>query len=90
MFILYVFRSEAAKSDRYLVELTSKFHFALPMQPRDKPMDIDSSFHGTLQGEYAVRYLEKIGVAPTAENIRLVHQVWHCTRWLWVGDDTMH
>ena len=65
------------REDRYLLEVTSKFHFALPMRSREKPMDIGPAFHSALKSEYAVRYLEKIGVAPTPGNMRLVHKVRH-------------
>lgn len=60
------------REDRYMIEMTSRFHFAIPMRSREKPMEITSEHHPALESEYAVRYLEKIGVTPTPENMKLV------------------
>ena len=70
-----IFRSKkGAALDAYMNMNVQKYHFAIPLKPQDKPVDFPAEFHKTLKTEYAVRYLEQIGAAPTAENLRMVEK----------------
>lgn len=58
--------------DDYQARVSSTFRLAIPLHPQDKPQDFPPSFQHHLREEYAVRYLEKLGVTPTPETMRLV------------------
>jgi hypothetical protein len=54
--------------------MANKFYFSIPLKPQDKPVSFGDGFEKQYENEYAVRYLETIGVAPTPETLKMVHK----------------
>eukprot|EP00743_Colponemidia_sp_Colp-15_P003036 GILK01003282.1.p1 GENE.GILK01003282.1~~GILK01003282.1.p1 ORF type:complete len:754 (+),score=98.45 GILK01003282.1:60-2264(+) len=52
----------------------TSFHFVIPLKQQNKPVPLPDNFAHIIGEEYAVRYLESIGVRPTKQSINLVLQ----------------
>lgn len=50
----------------------SSIHFAIPLKPHDKPVQLPTDFQQVVKNEYATKYLERIGASATQENIKIV------------------
>lgn len=47
-------------------------HFTIPLKPQDKPANFPANFAHAVKEEYAIKYLQKLGAHPTAQNIAMV------------------
>jgi hypothetical protein len=47
---------------------------AIPLKPREKPVDLPQDYQRSLRNELDVRYLESIGAAPSKANIAMVRR----------------
>ena len=48
------------------------FSFSVPLKPQDKPVDFSKSFKKLMHDEFLNRYLEMLGVTPTATTLSMV------------------
>jgi hypothetical protein len=53
-------------------EIASRFQFSFPLKPQSKAVALAPDLTKVVQPEVAVRYLENIGVTPSASNLKLV------------------
>ena len=62
-------------ASRMSASAPSRSHkIAIPLRPREKPVDLPEEYKSLMRNEFGVRYLESIGAAPSKSNLAMMRK----------------